>query len=220
MNRVIQLLVVVVVAMGALQWIVPRLVSSAASRQLSHLDHGPRPSVAIEAVPFWRLLRGQFQDLVITANDARIQSLTVRRVHLVWLNGAVALLPLEKGRLVVTQAGFLTVTADISAGALSRLLARHGSIVHPVVSIAPSGVSLKGQLRLGAATVPLDTKGSLHASPNHQALIFHPKSVDGLNLPGLTNVSLFNLAAVKTPMHLVIEKVTLTENQLELTVGN
>ena len=220
MSRLIQILIAVVVVIGALQWFVPRWAAGLMGRQLAHLDHGARPIVAISAVPFWRLFQGRFQDLVITADNADIKSLAVKRVHLIWINGGLALSALEHGHIRVSHPGRLTVTAEVTAAALSHFLAREGTVSHPSVAITPKGVSLKGQIQLGGTVVPLDTRGPLNESANPRSLIYHPTSIDGLNLPVLTNVQLFNLSSMKLPLQLSIERVQLENNVMALTIGN
>lgn len=220
MSRLVPVLIAIILAVGALQWGVPRLAASLVARQLARVDHGPKPAVAIEAVPFWELFSGHFSDVTVTARNADLKSLTIRRIHLTWTNGQVSLSSLKSGQVSVARPGRLTMTAVITGPALSQFLAKEGSISHPEVVIKPSGVALKGQIALGGAEVPLDTQGSLVESSNHQALVFHPTSIDGLNLPVLTDVQLFNLTRLKMPVHLSIHKVQLESNQLVLTVGN
>lgn len=221
MSRLIQILIAAVIVVGGLQWVVPRAAASLIAHQLGHLDHGPKPRVAVEAMPFWELLSGRFQDIVVNAQNADLQALTVQHIEMHWSNGAVSLGSLGKGKLLIKQPGRFRATVVVTGTALSQFLAKKGSIMHPKVTIAPSGVSLSGQIQLGGTTVPLNTKGSLVRSSNHQALIFHPTSIDGLNLPVLTNVQLFNLNTLHLPMHIGILRIRLEPgDRLALAVGN
>lgn len=220
MSRLIQGLIALVIVLGGLQFFVPRWAGSLVSRQLSRLDHGPRPAVAVEAMPFWELFTGRFQDVTVNAHNADVHSLAVQHIHLNWSNGALNLNALEKGRLKVKSAGRLSMTVVLTSASLSQFLAKQGTISHPQVVIKPTGLALHGRIRLAGATVPLDTQGTLIESPSHQALIFHPTSIDGLNLPVLTDVQLINLSSLKLPMPLTIASVRLQDNQLALSVEN
>nr|WP_275107228.1 DUF2993 domain-containing protein [Sulfobacillus harzensis] len=205
-----------------MQWFVPRWTGSLLTREIGRYDHGPKPQVAVSAVPFWDLFGGHFQDIYINAHDLELSSaLTVQHAQLNWQNGTVSLGSLEKGKLKVTNPGHATMSIELTAAELSTFLAHEGTIAHPTVSISPSGVALSGRLLLGGSYVPLDTKGSLSVSSSRQQLIFHPTSIDGLNLPVLTDIQLLNLATMKAlPMSLKIEHVQLENQRLVLTVGN
>lgn len=220
MSRIIQFLLAAVLVLGGLQWFVPRWTGGLVARELARVDRGPRPVVAVQAMPFWELFSGRFGDVAVSAENARVEKLSIRRFQLNWRDGGLSLSGLEKGQVVVQRAGHLAMTAVITGPALSQWLAQQGSIAHPTVSLAPSGVSLKGDINLGGATVPLDTRGTLSVSGNQQALIFHPHSIDGLNLPVMTQVQLVNLSRLKLPMTLDIRQVRLGQNQLILTLGN
>lgn len=221
MNRLIRGLVLLVVVVGILQWFVPRWAGSLLAKEMGRYDHGPRPTVAVTAIPFWELFSGHFQDVYISARQAKLGSLAVASAHLNWANGGVSLGQLEKGHLSVTQPGHLTMTIQLTAASLSQFLAQEGTISSPKVSITPAGVAISGRLLLGGTYVPLDTKGPLTVSANHQQLVFHPTSIDGLHLPVLTDIQLLNLASMKQlPVSLRIEQVKLEANQLAVTVGN
>lgn len=220
MSRIIQVLMALVLLAGLGQWLVPRWAGNLLAREVSRVDHGPRPSVAVSAMPFWELADGRFHDVSINASQVTVQNFVVQHVHLTWTNGAIALGPLEKGHLKVDKPGHLSMTAVLTGPALSRFIARQGSISNPQVAIKPSGVSLKGRIKLGGSSVPLDTRGTLVESQNHQALVFHPTSIDGLQLPVLTDVQLLNLSSLNLPMPLKIQHVRLENNRLALTIGN
>ncbi len=222
MSRLIKGLVALVVVVGLLQWFVPRWAGSLLAKELGRYDHGPKPQVAVSAVPFWELLGGHFQDIYINAYDLELgSSLTVSHAKLNWANGAIALGSLEKGHLTVTQPGHATMSILVTASELSTFLAHQGTLSKPQVSITPKSVALNGRLLLSGAYVPLDTKGKLSVSGNRQQLIFHPTSIDGLTLPVLTDIQLVNLATLKAlPMALHIEQVKLEAGRMLLTVGN
>lgn len=220
MSRLIQGLVVVVLLVGLLQWLVPRWAGSLLAGELAHYDHGPKPTVAVSAVPFWDLLGGQFQDVYIDASKANLGGLTIQHARLNWANGGVSLGSLEKGKLVVTKPGRVTMTIRLTGAALSQFLAQKGNISNPQVTISPTEVAVHGRLLLGGVYVPLDTKGSLVESASHQQLIFHPTSIDGIQLPVLTDIQLLNLANMRLPIRLTIQQVHLESNQLAVTVGN
>lgn len=222
MSRLIKVLVALVIVVGLLQWFVPRWAGSLLAKELGHYDHGPKPEVAVSAVPFWTLLGGHFQDIYINADDLALgSSLTVLRARLTWHNGAVSVGSLEQGHLKVTQAGHATMRIVMTAGELSQFLAHEGTISQPKVRVSPTGVGVAGRLLLGGSYVPLDTKGSLTVSKSRQQLIFHPTSIDGLTLPVLTDIQLLNLATMKAlPMSLHIESVQLLNQQLAVTVAN
>ncbi len=220
MSRITQVLIGLVLLAGVAQWLVPRWAAGLLAHELSRLDHGPKPRVAVEAMPFWELFQGRFQDVTINLKDATVHSFQIGRLYLNWAHGQVALGPLEKGQLKVGKPGHLIMTVVLTGPALSKFIAKEGSIGHPRVVITPSGVGLQGQVKLGNATVPLNTHGSLAESKNHQALIFHPTSIDGIELPAVTDVVLVNLKTLNLPMPLAIQHVRLQPNQLALTIGN
>ncbi len=221
MSRLIQILIAAVIVMGGLQWLVPRVAGSLLAHQLGRLDHGPKPMVAVQAVPFWALFSGRFQDIGVNAQNADLKALNVQHIRMNWSNGKVSMGSLEKGKLLIEKPGRFRATVVVTGTALSQFLAKKGRIMHPKVTIAPSGVSMSGRIQLGGTTVPLDTKGSLVRSSNHQALIFHPTSIDGLNLPVLTDVQLFNLNTLHLPMPIGILRIRLESgNRLALAVGN
>ncbi len=220
MSRAIQGLVVIVLVIGLLQWFVPRWAGSLLARELGHYDHGPKPTVAVSAVPFWELAGGRFQDIYVSAREAELGSLVIQQLRLNWQNGGVALGSLEKGHLVVKEPGHLTLSIVLKDSALSAFLAKKGTLSNPRVVISPQGVELKGRILLGQSYVPLDTSGPLVESANHRQLIFHPTNIDGLKLPVLTDIQLLNLSTMKLPLALTIQNVHLERHQLAVTVGN
>ncbi len=220
MSRAIQGLVVLVLVIGLLQWFAPRWAGGLLARELAHYDHGPKPSVAVSAVPFWEMASGRFQDIYVNAREAELGSLVIQQLTLNWQNGGVALGPLEKGHLVVKEPGRLTLRIVLRDSALSAFLAKKGTLSNPRVVISPTGVQLKGRILLGQSYVPLDTSGPLVESSDHRQLIFHPTNIDGLQLPVLTDIQLLNLSTMKLPMALTIQKVQLEQHQLAVTVGN
>lgn len=220
MNRLIQTLVVLVLVVGLLQWFVPRWAGSLLANQLDRYDHGPPPVVQVAAVPFWELGGGRFQDVFIDAKKASIGGLNIQQVLFNWSNGGISLASLVKRHVKVTSPGTLKMSIVLTAAALSQFLAKQGSLLDPQVSISPAGVSLKGRLLLGGSYIPLDTHGALVESSDHQALVFHPTSIDGLHLPVLTDIQLLNLTTMKLPMALTIEGVHLKNNQATVTVVN
>lgn len=222
MSRLIKGLVALVVVVGLLQWFVPRWAGSLLAKELGHYDHGPKPQVALSAMPFWELFGGHFQNIYINAHDLELgSSLTVNQAKLNWANGAIGLGSLEKGHLTVTQPGHATMRIVLTASELSKFLAHQGTLSKPQVHITPTAVALNGRILLSGAYVPLDTKGKLTVSKNRQQLIFHPASIDGLTLPVLTDIQLVNLATLKAlPMALHIQQVKLEQGRMALTVGN
>ena len=220
MSRLIQILMGLVLLAGLLQWGVPRLVDGIAARQLERYDHGPRPVVSVSAMPFWELVSGRFQNLSIVAKNGSFHSFHVRRVRFDWKNGRVSVAALSRGQLTVLSPGHVTMTVVLSANNLSAFIAKQGTIGHARVVISPHQVGLKGQIQLAGATVPLNTLGTLEESANHQMLVFHPTSIDGLKLPVLTNVQLVNVSSLNLPWHVTIQSVQLENNQLALTAGN
>ncbi|PSR20926.1 MAG: DUF2993 domain-containing protein [Sulfobacillus acidophilus] len=220
MSRVIQTLIILVVVVAVLQWFVPRWAADLVANELGRIDHGPRPSVAVTAVPFWDLLQGRFQDIRITAKQAQVRSLQIHQIRMNWSNGQVALAALAKGRLGIRRPGHLVMTIVLTGTAMSRFLAKTGSIVRPHVDVSPQGIRLQGEIQLAGTAVPLDMAGSLVKSANSQALIFHPHQIDGVALPVLTNVQLLNVASLHLPLPLTIDRVRLERNQIALTAGN
>lgn len=220
MSRVLKGLIVLVVVVGVLQWFVPRWVGGFLAGQLGHYDRGPKPQVAVNAFPFWELAQGQFQNVHIQASDASFGHYTVQHATLNWSNGGVALAALKDGKLRVTKPGTLHLTLVLSGAELTSFLQHQGTLIHPQVTVVPSGVEVTGTLNLGGTSVPLDTSGSLSVSANHQAVIFHPQNIDGLSLPVPTNLQLVDVKALNLPMALSIESVQLGHNQLIAKVQN
>ena len=220
MSRLIRWLIFLAIIAGGLQWFMPRWAADAMAQEIQRMDHGPKPTVALTARPFWELFGGRFKALAVEASNAEFKSLVVRRVSLHWTNGVISLSALEKGHVAVLQPGKMRLSILLTGADLSSFLAKQGSIVHPEVMIVPSGVSLRGEISLGGSAVPLNTQGKLTVSPNHEALIFHPSRIDGLNIPVMTKMQLLNLSTMKLPVDLGIDAVTLGVGQIVLTVGN
>jgi hypothetical protein len=216
MNRVIQVLVLAVLALVGLQWYVPRWVSSKVATQIMALDHGTRPQVEVTAIPFWYLLQGTFQDLYVNAQHVAVGPLTVADAQLNWEQGGLSVQALLHHRLSITRRGHMTVSITVDEAALAKFLAQQGKFQNPTVGIDPTGLTIGGKVLLGGVYVPLNTRGTLVVSSDRKSIIFHPTSIDGIQLPMVTDIEIFNVNAIKLPVNLVIQSVTLQKGSMEV----
>ncbi|MHB1611319.1 MAG: DUF2993 domain-containing protein, partial [Sulfobacillus sp.] len=82
--------------------------------------------------------------------------------------------------------------------------------------IDPTGLTIGGKVLLGGVYVPLNTRGTLVVSSDRKSIIFHPTSIDGIQLPMVTDIEIFNVNAIKLPVNLVIQSVTLQKGSMEV----
>ena len=216
MNRMVQVMIVLLLAVVGLQWYVPRWIATQAATQIMTLDHGERPVITITAIPFWYLFSGGFQDVYVNAKNVPMGPLTIADTTVNWQNGAVGVTPLLKHRLVITRPGHMAVIITVDQVALAHFLAQEGKFQNPTVHIDPTGISIGGRVLLGGVYVPLDTRGTLVVSSDKKSLIFHPTSIDGIQLPMVTDIEIFNVNSIKLPVELEIQSVTLQQGSMEV----
>lgn len=216
MSRMVQMMIVLLLAVVGLQWYIPRWVANQAATQIMALDHGRRPEVTITAIPFWYLFSGGFQDVYVNAKNVPLGPLTISDATVNWQNGRVGVNALLKHRLVIARPGHMTVIITVDQVALARFLAQEGKFQNPTVHIDPAGISIGGRVLLGGVYIPLDTRGTLVVSSDKKSLIFHPTSIDGINLPMVTDIEIFNVNAIKLPVELEIQSVTLKQGSMEV----
>lgn len=219
MSRLIRGLVIIVMLVGALQWAVPWFIARDLASELAHYDHGPKPAVVINAIPFWQLASGKFQDISVSAKSATVGPLAVSRADISWSNGQVSVAQLTRGHLKVEQEGQVRIQIQLDEKALSALLKKQGQVKDPEVTVKPGGVGIKGRLLLGGTYLPLNTQGTLVVSSDHKSLIFHPKSIDGLNLPLMTDMEIFSMDKLKLPLPMEIQHVAMRPGALVIFAG-
>lgn len=219
MSRFIQVLAAVVIVLGGLQWGVPRWVSSKAAAVMAKSDGGVTPVVEMTAIPFWIISQGRFQDVYVDARGATVDGLKVEQTIVNWQNGQVSVPALERDALVVQKPGRMAVTVVLDGPALSAFLAREGPVTNPEVTISSGVMTIKGQVALGGVTLPLNTQGTLSVSADKTAIVFHPTSIDGIQLPLLTDLQIFQITSLHLPVRLAIQSVTLAKDQLIVKAG-
>lgn len=219
MSRLIQFLVGIVILVAIMQWAVPRWAANQISRQIALRDHGAPTHVAVTAIPFWELASGQFQDIYINAKKVAAGPMTISSARMNWANGQLSVASLLKGQVKVVKTGRLSVTIQIDGAALSRFLAQEGKIRNAHVTITPNGVRIQGSMFLGGVSVPLDTTGNLIVSQDKKHLIFHPTSIDGINLPMMTDIEILNLNTMTLPVPMVIRSVQLKPDLIVVNAG-
>jgi hypothetical protein len=209
MSRLVLGLAGLVVAVGGLQWAVPRWTAQLLAQQLARVDGGAKPQIAIDAIPFWELAWGRFQDMYLRATDVQAGPVSLSEVQVNWENGQVNVRDLFHGRLAVQKSGQLAVRVAVSAHALDRVLQSAHTFMHPHVTIGRRTITIAGAVRVHKMTVPLVARGRLEISPNHQAVLFRPFEVDGLALPVVASVQLFSLQQLALPVALSIQRIRL-----------
>lgn len=219
MSRTIQVLVVAVLLLAGLQWFLPRWVANQMAAQIAVFDHGPKPNVALTAIPFWYLLEGNFQDLYVSAHQVTVGPVELASVQVDWQNGGLSTSALTHQQLKVTRVGKVALTITVDETALAKFLAQQGKFQNPTVHIQPSGVAITGRVLLGGVYIPLDTQGNLVVSPDKKSLIFHPTSIDGVHLPVVTDVQIFNVNSLKLPVPMVIHSVILVPGAVIVKAG-
>ncbi|POB09736.1 LmeA family phospholipid-binding protein [Sulfobacillus sp. hq2] len=219
MSRFIQVLAALVIILAGLQWGVPRWVSGKAAAAIARTDGGVAPSIALTAMPFWIIAQGRFQDVYVNAKGVTFDGLKVDQAIVNWQNGEVSVPALERNALVVKKPGRMSVTVVLDGPALGAFLATEGPIRDPVVTIASGVMTIQGKVSLGGVVLPLNTQGTLTVSPDKTAILFHPTSIDGIALPLLTDLQIFQISQLHLPVQLVIQSVTLSDNQLIVKAG-
>ncbi len=214
MSRFILVVATAVVIFGGLQWSVPRWAAMQLAKQIATQDGGVKPNVEIAAMPFWILAQGQFQAVYIKADNVRADGMMVSQAIVNWQGGKVSVSALSHKQLVVEKAGRVKVEIVLDGPALSAFLAQQGPIQNPKVTISRGVMTIQGQLLIGQLRVPLDAKGTLSVSADKKSIIFHPTSVDGLHLPVLTDLQIFQIDSLKLPVPMVIRSVALRNNEL------
>ncbi len=219
MSGTIKVLVVAILLLAGLQWYVPRWVSNQMATQIAAFDHGPKPSVFVTAIPFWGLLQGRFQDLYVNARQVNLGPVALQSVQVDWQNGGLSPKALTADKIKVTRVGKVLLTITVDEAALATFLAHQGKFQNPTVHIARTGIAITGRVLLGGVYIPLDTQGSLIVSKDKKALIFHPTSIDGVQLPVVTDVEIFNVNSLKLPVPMAIQSVRLVPGAIVVKAG-
>ncbi|MCY0882048.1 MAG: DUF2993 domain-containing protein [Firmicutes bacterium] len=214
MSRAIKILLGVVVLAGILQWGVPKWVGNQVAQGIQREDKGSRPTVSIAAVPFWILLNGKFQQVTVSAAHVALGSLVAQKILLTWDNGQISVPDLEKNRVKILQQGSIAATVAISQNELSHLVAAQTPIQDPKISITPSGVGLTGWVTVAGLRLPLQAQGQLILNVHHQTIMYHPTSVDGMDVPVLTNIQVFAMHQITLPVAMTMQSLTLKTHHL------
>ncbi|WP_053960560.1 LmeA family phospholipid-binding protein [Sulfobacillus thermosulfidooxidans] len=214
MSRFIVVLAGAVVLLGALQWTIPKWAAAQVADRVASQDGGIKPQVDIAALPFWIMAQGQFQDMYINVHNVHVDGLTLSQAVINWQNGKVSLPALSHNRLVIEKAGHVNVRIVFDGPALSAFLAGQSPIQNPQVTITNNLMTIEGRLLLGQLSVPLNAQGTLSVSPDKKAIIFHPTRVDGIQLPVLTDLQIFQIDSLNLPVAMVIQSVALRNNEL------
>jgi hypothetical protein len=214
MSRFLLVIAGAVVVLAGLQWAVPRWAASQIASRIAGQDGGVKPKVGITAMPFWILAHGQFQDLYIKAGTVHIDGVMVSQAALDWQNGQISLPALSHNKLVVQKQGHVKARIMFDDAALSKFLADQGIVQSPSVSLTPGVMTIRGRLTLGQLNVPLNAKGTLSVSSDKKAILFHPTNFDGIQLPVLTDLQIFQIDSLHLPLPMVIHSVTIRQNQL------
>lgn len=221
MNRLLTIAIALVAGVALLQWGVPQWTASYLATQAKTIDHGVKPQVAITAIPFWELAQGKFQDIYVKAKNVPLGPITSSETIINWQDGQVSVSNLlKRHRLVITHRGHIAVTIMIDGPAIASVLAKDGPIKNPHVTITPKALNVSGKVLLSGVYLPLTATGTLSVSSNRQQIIFHPTSVDGINLPLMTNVVILDLSKQKLPMPMVIHKVTLLKGSVRIEASS
>ncbi|MBX5467578.1 MAG: DUF2993 domain-containing protein [Firmicutes bacterium] len=217
MSGLVRLVAALAVLAAVAQWAGPQWLAAAVAQALASENAGYRPAVAITAVPFWMLLYGHFQTVVVDAAPLVVDQFRVRRALLVWQDGTVSVPALLEHRLVVQSPGHITVRLTVSDQDLSRFLQANAPLKNPEVHIEPGGVNLAATVALKGMVVPLDLTGQLRLAPDGEAVWFLPAQVDGIPLPVPTALTVFDLHRLHPWVPMRLAQLTLGPGQLELT---
>jgi len=189
-------------ALAAGQVVVPRVVSGEMAGQLQALTGpGSRDTVAVDAVPFWRLFGGQFQTLIWTVHNAEAQGLTIHTLSLTWNNGMLDPVALVRDRrLVVVRPGRLSAVLKVDGVALSRFLEASGRLQNAEVTVSKTHLHILGTVNMGGLSGQLDAAGRLAVAGNGQQIVFQPTEVDGYGVPFAANLVVFDVRSLNLPM--------------------
>lgn len=191
---------------------VPRGVSAYLSRQIEK-STGGKVVVSLQVHPFWKLLSGRFDSLEITGTHLVIGSVPLSKAHLLWYDGQVDPGQLEVGVLSVKFLGSLTVSGTVLSSTVPTFFPASLNQFNPTVSIAPTGIVLRGKAQVAGYTIPVTVTGDLVPSSDGQSLFFQTArlTADGQSLPILPDTSVFSLKGVSMPkgMGLVFTGVSL-----------
>ncbi len=219
MSRFIKILLAVIVVAVGLQWYAPQYVASRAATAIAKVDGGVTPHVELTALPFWMLLQGKFQQAHLNVHGVSVEGMRIDTATLNWDNGQISVDALSHDKLDIVKAGQMTGTVVLGARALSAFLERQGAVTNPVVTMAAGVMTIKGQFVLGGVNLPLDAQGTLSIASGKQAIILHPTSVDGIDLPVLTNMEIFQVSSLHLPVTLQIDSIHMANNQLVIKAG-
>jgi hypothetical protein len=221
-SRLLSALGVLTLALAAAQVLVPRVVSGEMAGQLQALTGpGSRDTVAVDAVPFWRLFGGEFQTLVWTAYNAEAQGLTIHTVSLTWNNGMLDPTALvQDHRLVVMRPGRLSAVLKVDGVALSRFLEASGRLQNAQVTISKSTVHIVGTVNMGGLSGQLDAAGRLAVGGNGQQIVFQPTEVDGYGVPFAANLVVFDVRSLNLPLPVRLTGVRLEPPYVVVTAAS
>lgn len=222
MSNLIRILIGAVLALAVAQVAVPRIVSGEMAAELRAVT-GPasQDTVAVDAVPFWQLFSGQFQDLTWTARDVAAAGLTLNTLTLVWTDGGLDPAELVRDhRLVVTRPGRLKVTLEVDGPALAHFLAQSGRLQNAVVTVTPNGLHVTGAVHVGGLSGPLDATGQLKLSADAQQILFEPTRVDGYSVPFAATLVVFDVRTLNLPVPLRLTGVRLAPPFVVVTAAS
>ena len=214
MSRFIFVAAGAVVVLAGLQWGVPKWAAGQIASQIARRDGGVKPNVEVAALPFWILAQGQFQDLYVKASGMHVGGVKFSQAVVNWQNGQLSLSALANNKLVVEKKGQVKAHIIFDNAALSVFLAPRGIVQNPSVSLTPGVMTIHGRLSLGQLNVPLNAKGTLSVSSDKKAILFHPTAFDGIQVPLLTDLEIFQIDSLNLPLPMVIHSVTIKQNQL------
>lgn len=212
MNRLLTWSALAVLVLGWGQSVVPGWVAQKAARALQARDGGVRPTIEVAATPFWLLAAGKFQAVRLSAKTLPLDGLTVRGAHLVWMDGAVNLAALRRGRLTMERRGAMTIGFTVTARALAGFLGKRARLDDPTVHVNPFGVRVSGRVRLGGTWIPVVVEGSLMLAGGGEAVVFSPRRIDGARLPVPTAMDVFNLRRAALPVPLKFTRMVLGQD--------
>jgi hypothetical protein len=154
------LLVVLVVVAGLVVWLPPALVARhVAAAVRPHLAAGGTVTVAVRATP-WGLAAGRLDRVAVAATDVGLGALVAQRmtarlesVHLARTDGGWSVARVAAGETVL----------EVGPQALQRLLASRG-VERARVDVLPEAVVATGEIRLGAALLPLQVRAQPYSA--------------------------------------------------------
>ena len=221
MNRAIARLIVLVLVLFGLQSAVPQWVDQAAGSQLHRYFQVAGPTVEVTAIPFWEIASGKFQEVLVSLHRVKIRGLMISKATLDWQNGRVAFGEGGSRRLTVLSPGKIQIGLGISAGGIASELDHSGVIRQSQVEISRGQMGVAGVVRLDGRSLRLAVLGPLSVAPNHQALVFRPQAIDGLKLPGQSQILIFDLARLNLPLpDLSIQRIQLSSGMLRIWMTN